>query len=129
MRNFDDTTADRPARLHPLGEIVAGRLREARKRSGLTLQDMAIRCRTTAQTIQRLETNNMTLSIGWVERMAQAAGVEPHLLFVDLDAPPYVFERRVAMLREEAAVLRARTEAFLANLDDFLKATAEASSS
>ncbi len=129
MQNFSDSavTTDRPAQLgvHPLGEVVAGRLRAARKDAGLTLQDMAVRCKTTAQTIQRLETYNMTLSIDWVEKMAKAVGVEPHLLLADLDAPPQVFAQRLRKAREEAAVLRARAEAFVASLDQFLQITAE----
>lgn len=130
MRNFrDSTVTDRPAALHALADIVASRLRTARKDAGLTLQDMAISCRTTAQTIQRLETNNMTLSVEWVEKMAAAAGIEPLLLFSEPESPLYVFERRVRALREEAAVLRTRTEAFLANLDSFLRATADEAAS
>lgn len=129
MRNFSDSeVTEMPVRstaVHPLAEIVAGRLRTARRDAELTLQDVAVRCRTSAQTIQRLETNNMTLSVEWVEKMAVAMGIEPYLLLADLESPPYVFERRVRAVREEAAVLRARTEAFLANLDTFLQATAD----
>ena len=54
------------------------RLREVRRARGLTLQDVAERCEppTTPQTIGRLETGARTLSVGWLERIAGALGVE-----------------------------------------------------
>jgi hypothetical protein len=44
----------------------------------MTLQDVADRCvpPTTAQTIGRLETGTRTVSIGWLNRIAAALGVE-----------------------------------------------------
>jgi transcriptional regulator with XRE-family HTH domain len=44
----------------------------------MTLQDVADRCLppTTAQTIGRLETGTRTVSIGWLNRIATALGVE-----------------------------------------------------
>jgi transcriptional regulator with XRE-family HTH domain len=54
------------------------RLRELRKRLGLTLLDVANRCDppTTAQTIGRLETGMRTMSVDWLNRIAGALGVE-----------------------------------------------------
>jgi transcriptional regulator with XRE-family HTH domain len=54
------------------------RIREVRKARGLTLQDVAERCRppTTAQTIGRLETGTRTVSVGWLNRIAAALGVD-----------------------------------------------------
>ena len=54
------------------------RIREVRRARGLTLDDVARRCAppTTAQTIGRLETGTRTVSIGWLNRIAQALGVE-----------------------------------------------------
>ena len=54
------------------------RIREVRRARGLTLDDVAKRCRppTTAQTIGRLETGTRTVSIGWLNRIAAALGVE-----------------------------------------------------
>jgi len=48
----------------------------------MTLADVAARCvpPTTAQTVGRLETGTRTLSIGWVNRIAAALGVDPDLL-------------------------------------------------
>ena len=54
------------------------RIREVRRARGLTLDDVARRCvpPTTAQTIGRLETGTRTVSVGWLNRIAQALGVE-----------------------------------------------------
>ena len=54
------------------------RIREVRRARGLTLDDVAQRCvpTTTAQTIGRLETGTRTVSIGWLNRIAAALGVE-----------------------------------------------------
>ena len=48
------------------------RIREIRRRRGLTLQALAEKVGTTPQTIQRLETNNMTVSVDWLLRIADA---------------------------------------------------------
>lgn len=53
------------------------RIRDFRKRRGLTLQQLADQVGTTPQTVQRLETANMTVSTDWLERFAQAFGVHP----------------------------------------------------
>ena len=54
------------------------RIREVRRARGLTLEDVAQRCEpaTTAQTIGRLETGTRTVSVGWLNRIAKALGVE-----------------------------------------------------
>src|SRR5216110_2505970 len=54
------------------------RIREVRRARGLTLDDVARRCepQTTAQTIGRLETGTRTVSVGWLNRIAAALGVE-----------------------------------------------------
>lgn len=53
-------------------------IREVRNARGLTLLDVAQRCDppTTAQTIGRLETGTRTVSVGWLNRIARALGVE-----------------------------------------------------
>jgi transcriptional regulator with XRE-family HTH domain len=51
------------------------RIRELRKSKGWTLQDLADLVGTTPQTVQRLETNNMTVSLEWLRRFAGAFGV------------------------------------------------------
>ena len=54
------------------------RIREVRKAKGLTLDDVGQRCdpSTTAQTIGRLETGTRTVSVGWLNRIAKALGVD-----------------------------------------------------
>ena len=54
------------------------RIREVRRARRLTLQDVADRCDppTTPQTIGRLETGTRTVSVGWLNRIAGALGVE-----------------------------------------------------
>lgn len=53
------------------------RIREVRRAQGLTLLDVAERCTppTTAQTIGRLETGTRTVSVAWLNRIANALGV------------------------------------------------------
>ncbi|WP_417621345.1 helix-turn-helix domain-containing protein [Parasphingorhabdus sp.] len=57
---------------------MISRIREVRKGKGLTLEDVAKRCKppTTAQTIGRLETGARTLSLGWLNRIANALAVD-----------------------------------------------------
>src|SRR3954469_13225585 len=54
------------------------RIREVRRARGMTLDDVARKCdpQTTPQTIGRLETGTRTVSIGWLNRIAKALGVE-----------------------------------------------------
>ena len=54
------------------------RIREVRKARRMTLQDVADRCEppTTPQTIGRLETGTRTVSVGWLNRIAKALGVD-----------------------------------------------------
>ena len=53
------------------------RIREVRRARGMTLDDVARRCEppTTPQTVGRLETGMRTVSVGWLNRIAQALGV------------------------------------------------------
>src|SRR5580765_7266672 len=54
------------------------RIREVRRARGMTLDDVARKCDppTTPQTIGRLETGTRTVSVGWLNRIARALGVE-----------------------------------------------------
>ena len=53
-------------------------IREIRRAKGLTLAEVGARCTppTTAQTVGRLETGTRTVSVGWLNRIAAALGVE-----------------------------------------------------
>lgn len=63
------------------------RIREVRRARGMTLDDVARKCEppTTAQTIGRLETGTRTVSVGWLNRIARALGVDAQDL-VEADA-------------------------------------------
>ena len=54
------------------------RIREVRKARGMSLQQVADRCRpaTTAQTIGRLETGTRTVTVNWLNRIASALDVD-----------------------------------------------------
>ena len=54
------------------------RIREVRRARSMTLDDVAKACAppTTPQTIGRLETGTRTVSVGWLNRIADALGVE-----------------------------------------------------
>ena len=54
------------------------RIREVRRARGMTLDDVAKACvpPTTPQTIGRLETGTRTVSVGWLNRIASALGVD-----------------------------------------------------
>ncbi len=53
------------------------RIREYRKLRRMTLQELADKIGTTPQTVQRLETANMTVSTDWLQRFADVFGVHP----------------------------------------------------
>ena len=65
------------------------RIREVRRARGMTLDDVARRCdpQTTPQTIGRLETGTRTVSVGWLNRIAKALGVEAQDLVEGSEAP------------------------------------------
>ena len=54
------------------------RIREVRRARGMTLDEVAKACTppTTPQTIGRLETGTRTVSVSWLNRIAQALGVD-----------------------------------------------------
>lgn len=69
---------------------MINRIRDIRKQKGLTLADVAARCKpaTTAQTIGRLETGMRNLSLVWMNRIAAALEVDPELLVRGEEAAP-----------------------------------------
>ena len=87
------------------------RIREVRRARGLTLDDVARRCSppTTAQTIGRLETGTRTVSIGWLNRIAAALGVEAQ----DLVAAGDTSELKVAAVVGPGGALAPRTNAIV----------------
>lgn len=94
------------------------RIREVRRARGMTLDDVAKACSppTTPQTVGRLETGTRTVSIGWLNRIAAALGVEAADL---VDSPDKTELPVVAVLgaagveapRHTAIVVPPKTEA------------------
>ncbi|MDR2856522.1 MAG: helix-turn-helix transcriptional regulator [Novosphingobium sp.] len=81
---------------------MINRIRDIRRQKGMTLAEVAAACRppTTAQTIGRLETGTRNLSLGWMNRIAAALGVEPELLLRGEEAPQ---PRLIARITEAGA--------------------------
>lgn len=79
---------------------MQSRIRDVRRRKGLTLATVAKRCNppTTAQTIGRLETGARVLSLIWINRIAAALGVESSDL---LQLPDQQYLPVAAVLRED----------------------------
>lgn len=89
------------------------RIREVRRAKGLTLEDVARRCKppTTAQTIGRLETGTRTVSVNWLNRIATALGVTAADL---VDLPGQESIAVAAMLGPEGPTAPGRAAKFVA---------------
>jgi len=87
------------------------RIREVRRARGLTLDDVAQRCEppTTPQTIGRLETGTRTVSVGWLNRIAEALGVEAQ----DLVEGGETSELRVAAILGSGGAMAPRKAAIV----------------
>ena len=92
---------------------MTNRIRDIRKAKGLTLADLAAACTppTTAQTIGRLETGTRQLSLGWMNKIAAALGVDPAALMRAEDAAPALIVAELGANGPEA--LTAPREALL----------------
>ena len=84
------------------------RIREVRRARKMTLDDVAKACtpQTTPQTIGRLETGTRTVSVGWLNRIAAALGVDASDL---VDHPTRAELPVVAILGANGAVAPKRT--------------------
>ena len=84
------------------------RIREVRRARNMTLDDVARACSppTTPQTIGRLEMGTRTVSVGWLNRIAAALGVEASDL---VDHPDRAELPVVAILGPNGAVAPRRT--------------------
>ena len=67
-----------------MSALMKNRIRHYRRQRQMTLKDLADSIGTTPQTVSRLETEVMTLSTDWLERLASALGVHASEL---LDTP------------------------------------------
>ncbi len=84
------------------------RIREVRRARSMTLDEVARRCSppTTPQTVGRLETGTRTVSVGWLNRIASALGVEAADL---VDHPDRVELPVAAVLGHNGATAPKRT--------------------
>lgn len=84
-------------------------IRAVRRAKGLTLEEVGARCNppTTAQTVGRLETGTRTLSLGWMNRIAAALGVEASEL---VQLPQDTQMAITALIGVDGAHAPARTE-------------------
>jgi transcriptional regulator with XRE-family HTH domain len=103
--------------LPPLEHRVGQHIRLIRKSRGMRLEDLAIKCGTTPQTIQRFEAATMTLSVRWLGIVCAALDIEPGELFDGR----FDHQKAHLELREDARVLLARCENFMARLNAFLE--------
>lgn len=86
-----------------LAHQVGAMIRKSRKHRGLTLKQLADAIGTTPQTMQRLESANMTLSLDWLEAIARALGLEPWQL-INADAIEEANDRAIAAQMKLAAM-------------------------
>jgi transcriptional regulator with XRE-family HTH domain len=82
----------------------ATRIREIRKARGFTLLQLANAVGTTPQTMQRLETGNMTVTVEWLDKIGRALGLKTYDLLPhhEVDASPehaFTRELRDAFIR------------------------------
>ena len=84
------------------------RIREVRRARGRTLDEVGTACSppTTPQTIGRLETGTRTVSVGWLNRIAAALGVDASDL---VDHPDRAELQVIAILGANGAVAPKRT--------------------
>jgi transcriptional regulator with XRE-family HTH domain len=107
-------------------------IREVRRAKGMTLDDVARACSppTTAQTIGRLETGTRTVSVAWLNRIADALGVaaadlvtlpdRPTLpVAATLDGQGAHAPRRAAAIAPPAAAAGAVAVAVAASIGDY----------
>lgn len=100
------------------GAEVSDRLRQERKRAGMTLKQVAEKTGTTPQTIQRIETNNMTVSAEWIYKIATAIGIDPKALLAERPK----LDRKLAIgLLTQVNVMRDDLDQLKQNLETLLK--------
>lgn len=85
--------------------LIQTQIRAVRKARGMTLAQVAAHLGTTPQSIQRIETGRMTVSLEWLYAIGDVLGIQPHLLLIPLDSLP-VEEQFLDAMR--AALKRSR---------------------
>ena len=94
---------------------MLSRIREIRKARKMSLQDVADRCRppTTPQTVGRLETGTRSVSMAWLNRLAEALEVDATDLIhsetrEDIPVAAFLSEDGVRRPRQSAVTLQPR---------------------
>lgn len=90
----------KPPRRRSLELEVGAQIRAHRKLQELTLAQLAASVGTNPQTLCRIETAGMTISLSWIERIAAALEIEPYQLLGG----------ESAIGRANAAAIKARAE-------------------
>ena len=101
----------------PLAVRIGTRLRAIRLAQDKRLADIAEALGTSPQTVQRLETANMTMSLEWLEKYCAALGIAPSDLFTT-DAESFHDQRRKILAK--ARLLHAAGTNFLIDLETLL---------
>lgn len=110
-----------------LAERLGAALRATRKRRGKTLTDIAELIGTTPQTVQRLETGGMPITIDRLEKLCNALNIDPGDLLssdqriVGIMAREAVVEEREIALGAAAEEMRLRAIGFIGKLDELLE--------
>jgi transcriptional regulator with XRE-family HTH domain len=68
-------------------DVFAVNMRKYRKNAGITQEKLAELCRTDPAYIGQIETGRRCPSLEYVERIAGALNIAPHVLFYDESAP------------------------------------------
>jgi transcriptional regulator with XRE-family HTH domain len=71
-----------------LQQVFIGNLRKYRKKAALTQEKLAELCECDTSHIRQIEIGRRFPSIRYIERIAAALGVKPHLLFFDENPRP-----------------------------------------
>jgi transcriptional regulator with XRE-family HTH domain len=70
-----------------LQQVFMGNMRKYRKQAGITQEKLAELCDCDSSYIRQIETGKRFPSVRYIERIAGAVGVAPHLLFYEETAP------------------------------------------
>ena len=68
--------------------MIQTHIRDFRKMRDMTLKQLADAIGTTPQSVQRLETGNMTVSLEWLYKIGNALQVEPYKLLIPTGNTP-----------------------------------------
>ncbi len=103
--------------------LVAARIRQERKRAGLTMEQLAEAAGIGASFLAYIETEGRKPSLATIEKIAAALGIPVANLFKDAPAPAMTSEYKFA--HQIASVIRDKTEAQKATILNTVKTLAK----